>query len=177
MSGVVALAVLALGGCADDRAAEGGPGGTSLGAVEQGDLCDRLTPEELSDITGGSFEPGETTPAQPGRDDGCFAPSPSTGLVVTVEVWSERDGLEDDLVRLGSPAASTPTTEVTVAGSPALSATAEIEGRQMADLAVDVGDRVLVVLVQQYAVMAEGVTVEDGTQRAIAIAEALLATS
>ncbi|MEI5672962.1 MULTISPECIES: hypothetical protein [unclassified Nocardioides] len=47
----------------------------------------------------------------------------------------------------------------------------------MADLVVHVGDRVLVVLVQKYAVMAEGVTVKDGTERAIAIAEALLATS
>lgn len=176
LAGMAVVALMALSGCADDRPAQG-PVANSLGVVEQGDLCNELSPAELSDITGGSFQAGETTPAQPGRDDGCFAPSVSTGLVVTVEVWTDHDDLEDDIVRFGSPAAATSTNELTVAGSPGLSAAAEIDGRQMSDLVVHVDDRVLVVLVQQYAAMAEGATPEDGLEHAVAIAETVLKPS
>ena len=154
---------------------DGGPEVGSLGPVGRGDLCAELGPAELAELAMG-FQPVEVMPAHPGRDDACFAANPDAGLVVQVEVWSDHGDLQDDIVRFGSPAARTTTTAVTVTGLPGLTAAAEIDGRQDADLVVHVDDRVLVVLVQTFAAMAPDASPDEGVDLAKRVARGLLTT-
>ncbi|MEZ5093801.1 hypothetical protein [Nocardioides sp.] len=91
-------------------------------------------------------------------------------------MWSDHGDLLDDIVRFGSPAARTTTTAVTVTGLPGLTAAAEIDGRQDADLVVHVDDRVLVVLVQRFAAMAPDASPDEGVDLAKRVARGLLTT-
>ncbi|GAA1914980.1 hypothetical protein [Nocardioides hwasunensis] len=171
-SAVAVLALAALAGCGGEE--EPPAAAVPLDTIEKGDLCDRLTAGLLEELTGEEFGRPQVSEDRPGRVDGCSSGSADSGIAVTVEVWAEQRELAEDLLKLGSPASSSEATESTIAGNDALSAVAEKEDRQLADLAVHADGRTLVVLMQQEDAYVGEATLDDQLDTATTIAERLL---
>lgn len=178
---LAATAVLVLAGltaCGGEDEPSEAAAAMDISAIGEGDLCQQLTAGVLEEIVGEPFEDPETVPPPEtltGRADSCFAASPDSGISVSVDVWTKRQAdLDADVLQYGSPAATGEHEAATVEGHDAVTATAEQDGSQLADLAIDVDGRLLLVLVQRFSASADGSTPDDQLALATTIAERLL---
>jgi ABC-type proline/glycine betaine transport system substrate-binding protein len=179
LAALAALALACLSACSSEEEAPAAPAAAiPVSDIGEGDICARLTAGVLEDIVGEPFEESETVPPPAtltGRADSCFGASPDSGTSVSVDVWTKRQAdLEADILQYGSPAATGELVPTEVEGHDAVSAVADQDGKLMADLAIDVDGRLLLVLVQRFTESADGTTPEDQLDLATTIAERLL---